>query len=74
MRPEIALLLPDLAPSSALSSPVAARERLFEAVHELLAEMTQGPAPLLVMLDDVQWLDEASAALLHYLARRLEGN
>ncbi len=39
------------------------RTRLFDAVAEVVADVT------LLVLDDVQWLDEASAALLHYVAR-----
>ena len=45
---------------------------LFEAFARLLARVA--PAGLLaVILDDVQWLDEASAALLHFLARAALG-
>jgi hypothetical protein len=44
------------------------RERiaLFEAAHRALAVRS---TPILVVLDDLQWVDEHSAALLHYLAR-----
>jgi hypothetical protein len=38
---------------------------LFDTVARLLA----GLAPVVVILDDVQWLDEASAALFHATAR-----
>ena len=38
---------------------------LFEAVSTLLAAF----APLLVVLDDIHWADDASIALLRYLAR-----
>ena len=41
------------------------RARLFETVTAWLL----GRGPLLVIIDDLQWIDEASAALLHYLAR-----
>jgi DNA-binding SARP family transcriptional activator/tetratricopeptide (TPR) repeat protein len=44
------------------------RNRLFRAVGELLGRLSAG-APLAIVLDDVQWLDEASAALLHHVAR-----
>lgn len=46
------------------------RAELFDAVVALLLEMAR-ERPLLIALDDLQWLDEGSAALLHYLARRL---
>lgn len=44
------------------------RERiaLFEAAHRAMAGHEK---PILVVLDDLQWVDEHSAALLHYLAR-----
>jgi DNA-binding SARP family transcriptional activator/tetratricopeptide (TPR) repeat protein len=39
------------------------RTRLFDAVVALLADVA------LVAVDDLQWVDEGSAALLHYVAR-----
>jgi DNA-binding CsgD family transcriptional regulator/tetratricopeptide (TPR) repeat protein len=42
--------------------------RVFEAAHRAL--LPAGPAVLLV--DDLQWLDELSAALCHYLVRAAE--
>ena len=61
-RADLALLLPELGPPPA----TADRHRLFDAV----AEVIRGHRPpAVVILDDVQWLDEVSAALLHYLAR-----
>ena len=48
------------------------RNRLFDAVTRLLYEPRSAPAvPCVVILDDVQWFDEASAALLHFAAREL---
>jgi DNA-binding SARP family transcriptional activator/predicted ATPase len=44
------------------------RERLFDAVAQLLASESR-QAPLLVILDDLHWLDEASVALLSFVAR-----
>src|SRR6202044_193066 len=46
---------------------------LFEAVGKLLLQRCVN-APLVVALDDIQWFDEASVALLHYLSRRLTGS
>jgi class 3 adenylate cyclase/tetratricopeptide (TPR) repeat protein len=43
------------------------RPRLHQAVAELLERVLPGPA--LLMLEDVQWMDEASSDLLGYLAR-----
>jgi DNA-binding SARP family transcriptional activator len=43
----------------------------FEAVADLLARAAAG-SPVVVLLDDLQWADEASAELLAFLAQRLE--
>ncbi|HVY38071.1 MAG TPA: AAA family ATPase, partial [Polyangia bacterium] len=67
-------LVNDLAPVSPGGAPgtaaggAADRGRLFEAVARLLTHAAAG-GPAAVVLDDIQWLDEASAALLHFLAR-----
>jgi DNA-binding CsgD family transcriptional regulator/tetratricopeptide (TPR) repeat protein len=42
--------------------------RLFEAAYRALAAL----GPVLVALDDVQWVDEVSLGLLHYLIRAAE--
>ncbi len=46
------------------------REQLFESTAELLAALA-GQQPLALLVDDLQWIDDASAALLHFVARRL---
>jgi DNA-binding SARP family transcriptional activator len=56
----------------AATSPAGDRQRLFATVVHRLAELS-ATRPLLVVLDDVQWCDEASAALLHYVARAFAG-
>jgi DNA-binding SARP family transcriptional activator/tetratricopeptide (TPR) repeat protein len=61
LRADLAPLLPELGAPSGASD----RARLFDAVARLVTTR----APLTVILDDVQWLDEASAALLHAIAR-----
>ncbi|MBP2314559.1 ATP-binding protein [Azospirillum soli] len=50
---------------------VVARERLFAAVVETVAERARRRPPLLLVLEDIHWLDEASAALLHHVVRAL---
>jgi tetratricopeptide (TPR) repeat protein/tRNA A-37 threonylcarbamoyl transferase component Bud32 len=53
------------------SLPISAeheRDRLFEAVSQLITNISK-EAPLLVVLDDLQWTDQSSLLLLHYLAR-----
>ncbi len=49
----------------------AERIQLFDAAGQLLRELAEAKAPALVALDDVQWLDPSSTALLHYLIRTL---
>lgn len=54
-----------------LAAPVAAdgdRERLFGAAVTLLRRLA-ATRPVVVLLDDLQWIDEGSAALLHFVAR-----
>ncbi len=59
------------APSSSGDLP-AARARLLDAVATTLTAFVAGPAPGLIAIEDVQWLDDASREALAYLARRLE--
>lgn len=66
LRADLAALLSELAPAPAALD----RTRLFDAVVALLRERRR-VRPLLVSLDDAQWIDEGSAALLHYLVRSL---
>jgi DNA-binding SARP family transcriptional activator len=63
---ELALLLPEL---GAGAGGQWNRNRLFGAVVELIAARAHSAAPVLLVLDDVQWCDDASAELLHYVAR-----
>ncbi|MBD2054661.1 AAA family ATPase, partial [Oculatella sp. FACHB-28] len=65
--PELGFLLPEV------GQPVAAppdRSHLFDAVVQLLATWAS-QSPLMVILDDIQWIDEASSALLNYATRLL---
>lgn len=63
---DLAPLLPELAPESKTQP---SRDRLFGAVVELIAARAHSAAPVLLVLDDVQWCDDASSALLHYVMR-----
>ena len=49
------------------------REQLFKAVHEFLSGV-QGAKPLLILLDDLQWADEATVLLLRDLALRINSS
>ncbi len=66
LRAELAPLLPELGPAS---EEVTDRNRLLDAVLRLLVELAEEARPVVVLLDDLQWSDEASVALLHYVAR-----
>jgi pilus assembly protein CpaF len=46
------------------------REQLFKSVFEFLSK-AQGQKPLLIVLDDLQWADEATVMLLRDLAERV---
>jgi DNA-binding SARP family transcriptional activator len=64
--PELRVRCPDLpAPTE---DELAAKLRLFEAVARLLDALCQR-APLVLLLDDLHWMDGASLDLLRYLGR-----
>ena len=60
LQRELGALLSELAPAPAELD----RARLFDAVAALLRGRQ-----VLLMVDDLQWIDEASAALTHYVVR-----
>jgi DNA-binding SARP family transcriptional activator/tetratricopeptide (TPR) repeat protein len=62
-RADLAPLFPELGPAGEAID----RARLFDSVVGLLGSL----APAVVILDDLQWFDDASAALFHVVARRL---
>jgi DNA-binding SARP family transcriptional activator/tetratricopeptide (TPR) repeat protein len=65
LRRDLAPLFPELgeAPDDAES-----KARLFDGVARLLRDLPVR-VPVVVAIDDLHWLDEASASLLHYVAR-----
>jgi len=71
---EVSKLVPDLRqrlgaiPQSIQIDPEHERDRLFEAVSQFITNVSK-EAPLLVVLDDLQWTDQSSPLLMHYLAR-----
>ena len=69
---EVARLLPELYGQAAAEPSVvdteAARLRLFDAVARFL-ERLAGHTPALVVLDDLQWADASTLALLRFVAR-----
>ena len=61
--------MPALAPTGADK----VREQLFKATHAFLAGV-QGARPLLIVIDDLHWADEATVMLLRDLAERVNGS
>ena len=68
LLPELEDLLPPSDPSAV--SPEQEQLRLWEAARALLATISES-APLLIVLDDLQWADSSSYELLAYLVRQL---
>ena len=44
------------------------REQLFANLNSIVSSLTQ-QKPLVILFDDMQWCDESSAAVLHYILR-----
>jgi tetratricopeptide (TPR) repeat protein len=70
---DLARLLPELVPAQPVPAgtegdPEAARLRLFDAVARFLERLARR-APSLIVLDDLQWADESTMALLRFVAR-----
>ena len=65
--PEIGERFPGL-PQLSNDFPEARQARLPRAVGQLL-EASSGGRPSILMVDDIQWADDASAQVFHYLAR-----
>lgn len=68
--PELTERFPDVKPSFPLLSPEQERSRLFEALSQVFVAISQ-EKPLLLVLDDLQWTDEATLRYAHYLMRKL---
>lgn len=51
------------------STPEIERDRTFEAVARVLLELSANE-PLTLFIDDLQWADHLTLALLHYLSRK----
>src|SRR5437764_5137023 len=71
LLPELRVRYPDLpAPTE---DELSAKGRLFEAVARLVDALARS-APLVLLLDDLQWVDGASLDLLRYLGRHWKGH
>ena len=49
------------------------RDRLFESLYRIVIDISE-QRPLLFVLDDLQWADDSSLQLLHYLARNIRNS
>lgn len=67
--PALAARVPDL-PTLSAHLPEARQVRLFQAIEQAFDAVAAG-APLLIVVDDVHWVDDASLQFLHYLARHI---
>jgi tetratricopeptide (TPR) repeat protein/transcriptional regulator with XRE-family HTH domain len=65
--PEVGERFPGL-PQLSNDFPEARQARLSRSVGQLL-EAASGGRPSILMVDDIQWADDASVQVLHYLAR-----
>ncbi len=72
---ELAALVPELSarrpglPQLSIDFPEARLARLPRAVDQLL-EVARRGKPAVLIVDDLQWVDDASAQVLHFLARQ----
>jgi diguanylate cyclase (GGDEF)-like protein/PAS domain S-box-containing protein len=60
------LLLGEQPPAPALP-PKEAQRRFFTTLRNFIATFSDGPRPLVIFLDDLQWTDPDSLSLLHHL-------
>ncbi len=72
LAPELAVRLGPLDPAPVLSPPEE-RLRLFDHVARWL-QAVASPRGVLLILDDLQWADQGTLQLLHYLLRHLAGD
>ena len=63
-------ILPDLPAPPVTDDPEAARFRLFDAITSFLKRVSQ-KEPLVLILDNLHWSDEASLRLLEFVAQEL---
>ncbi len=69
LLPELAWRLPVVTAASN-PTPELERQRLFEALMQFLARLSDA-SPLLIIVEDIHWSDEATLEFLRLLARRV---
>jgi DNA-binding SARP family transcriptional activator/tetratricopeptide (TPR) repeat protein len=75
LNPSPLSLSPPLPTSGSGSSESnAERSHLFESIVQRLRQLSHDGRSTVVVIDDIQWIDEASAALVHYASRALKGS
>ncbi|HET7172403.1 MAG TPA: BTAD domain-containing putative transcriptional regulator [Gaiellales bacterium] len=73
-RAEAARLVPEIGGEApAAPDSAAAQQRLYEGLAHVIAALTGSRPPGLLFLDDLQFADPASLAMVGYLVRRLAG-
>lgn len=72
VAPELAQLFPEAARAPGRTEQISGveRSRLSVALQWLLASLAKD-APVLLVVEDLHWADEASLALLHFLTREI---
>lgn len=70
--PEFEKTFPALEPSTILEAPEQERSRLFQAVVQFFSVISKHQ-PLILFLDDLQWVDDSTLQFAHYLTRNLSG-
>lgn len=71
---EVARIVPAIASGGSDDEPDRFGElRLLEGVFQVLTQMSL-ERPVLISIDDVQWIDQASATVVSYLAKRIESH
>ena len=68
---ELAWLLPEFGETSQRFDAGIARARLFEVLRKLFEELAR-EMPLVVVIEDIHWADQATCDLLRFLATRLK--
>ncbi|EJC72379.1 transcriptional regulator, luxR family [Rhizobium leguminosarum bv. trifolii WSM2012] len=68
---ELAWLLPEFGETSERFDAGIARARLFEALRKLFEELAR-EMPLVVVVEDIHWADQATCDLLRFLTTRLK--
>jgi DNA-binding CsgD family transcriptional regulator len=61
----------DIADELGVSQTLKPGQPLHEATRALLAALRAHPGPVLLLIEDAHWIDDASADALKYLARRV---